>query len=50
LRSIEVLDALGTPDAGALLREIAADSAGDEPLQREITRALERFSTPHAAR
>jgi len=42
LRSIEVLDALRTTDAAALLRDIAADAAGDEPLQREVARALER--------
>jgi WD40 repeat protein len=44
LRSIEVLDALRTPDAAALLREIAADAPADEPLGREVARALERAS------
>lgn len=42
LRSVEVLDALGTPAAVALLREIAVDTPRDAPLQREIARALER--------
>ena len=43
LRSIEVLDGLRTPEAAALLRQISAGAASDEPLAREIARALHRY-------
>jgi hypothetical protein len=42
LRSVEVLDALATPDAVAQLREIAGELPGNDPLGREIARALRR--------
>jgi WD40 repeat protein len=42
LRSIEVLDGLRTPEAAALLREIAADVPATDPLGRELARSLER--------
>jgi hypothetical protein len=45
LRAIEVLDALRTPEAATLLREIATDAPADEPLGREVARALERLSS-----
>jgi energy-coupling factor transporter ATP-binding protein EcfA2 len=42
LRSIEVLDGLRTPDAAALLRDIAAEAPASDPLAREVFRALGR--------
>jgi WD40 repeat protein len=42
LRSIEILDALATIEAASLLRQIAEESAADEPLRREASRALQR--------
>jgi WD40 repeat protein len=42
LRSVEVLDALATADAVAQLREIAADVPANDPIGREVARALRR--------
>ena len=42
LRSIEVLDALRTPEAASLLRELSAGAPLDDPVAREVARALER--------
>jgi WD40 repeat protein len=42
LRVIEVLDGLRTAEAAALLREMATDVPPNDPLGREIVRALER--------
>lgn len=43
LRAIEVLDALRTPEAATLLRELSADAPLDDPVAREISRALARI-------
>ena len=42
LRSIEVLDGSRTPEAAALLRQLGEGAAPEEPLAREIARALQR--------
>jgi WD40 repeat protein len=42
LRSIEILDGLRTSEAVSLLRQIAEESTADEPLAREVSRALQR--------
>jgi hypothetical protein len=42
LRVIEVLDGLETAEAVALLREMSADAPPNDPLGREVLRALER--------